>query len=573
MSVSDLTIELHGNQISFQKNKVETNLVRVPFYSIALNWHEKIKREFFQIFSTLDKLYEEIDTYADQVRIESINQGMKVLASYGIYDFTEEQFYKNFMSKYDTWDEDFSIIADQYEAIVERTEELNAHRTARRQNRTKWVGYTAEGEGRAFAKNLSSNIGHGAFNLVAAGFTAIGNSIKKDEIFKNTDTLNQTAVSLYNIPIAAFNATIDAVNSELDGTFHNYTNEDSAKVEAIIDGIKKNRIPEESILPSLIRAIQLYPYNRDIYITLLSNFGDSSRKLDDLVNHFGIPSLSNEKKQIFDIERSKFNLSSLDDCKENLPILKDYANSIGYSDFENESISLLQSAAKKEFESKLKSIDISTISSCKENYRTLQNFADEIGYNGFDEDFIIIMSRAIDSDFKLKLNSMDLSTVSACKANIPILQVFADEIGHKNFNKQSAEILSRATESDFKLEVAKYNLDSTKNRESYLPKLELFAREIGYTKFDEWSAELQAKYSSRIAPVLIIYSTALIILSWLIDKNVSLFGFLICCLLFIIGLIFPKAAVFWTSHKTRSLSAKTYGSLIFLSFIIMLIFI
>ena len=77
-----------------------------------------------------------------------------------------------------------NIIASKYEAIVEKTEDSHAYRTARRKNRDKWVGYNASGQGEAFAKNITSNIGHGVFNLAAAGLNAIGDSIKKNEIFK-----------------------------------------------------------------------------------------------------------------------------------------------------------------------------------------------------------------------------------------------------------------------------------------------------------------------------------------------------------------------------------------------------
>jgi hypothetical protein len=65
---------------------------------------------------------------------------------------------------------------------------LHAHRTARRKNRDKWVGYNASGQGEAFAKNITSNIGHGVFNLAAAGLSAIGDSIKKNDIFKSQST-------------------------------------------------------------------------------------------------------------------------------------------------------------------------------------------------------------------------------------------------------------------------------------------------------------------------------------------------------------------------------------------------
>ena len=81
-------------------------------------------------------------------------------------------------------------------------------------------------------------------------------------------------------------ATIDAINSEIGNKFHKYSNEEASKVEAIVEGISSGRIPEDKILPSLIKAIHLYPYNRDTYILFLSNFGDHDRSLEAIMNYF-----------------------------------------------------------------------------------------------------------------------------------------------------------------------------------------------------------------------------------------------------------------------------------------------
>ena len=576
MSALNLNIELYAHPITFSQNKAETNALRKVFYQMAYDKHENIKNNFFNIFNDLDDLYNKSDSYANQVRHESISQAMKFLATHDIYDMTEQQFYQNFMSDYDTWDEDFNIIASKYEAIVEKTEDSHAYRTARRKNRDKWVGYNASGQGEAFAKNITSNIGHGVFNLAAAGLNAIGDSIKKNDIFKSQSTLNQVAEGLYNIVIAAFEATIDAINSEIGNTLHKYSNEEASKVEAIVEGINSGRIPEDKVLPSLIKAIQLYPYNRDTYILLLSNFGDHNRSLEAVMNYFGITSLSNEKKKIFELKRSKVSLVSLDDCLVNLPILEEYAKSIGYEDFKEESKKLLEAAKKQEFEKRLSSTDFSTIAACKINIPILQEFANQMGYNSFEKDSTDILNRAIENDFKLKLEATNLTTVSACKINISILQEFANQIGYKGFEKDSTDILNRAIENDFLLEASKYDLKSKKNLDVNISKLRSFATEIGYKKFDEWVNQIQTKTKTKTAVLVSIYVIALAFGSWALDDGLevplAISSFMFCIILFLLGLIFPKL-VLWSGERTRSRSVKLYGLLIFLSFIVAVIFI
>ena len=573
MSSLNLNIELYAHPINFPQNKAETNTIRKVFYQMAFDWHENIKNNFFNIFNDLDDLYNKSDSYANQVRHESISQAMKFLADHEIYDMTEQQFYQNFMSDYDTWDEDFNIIASKYEAIVERTEGLHAYRTARRKSRDKWVGYNAAGQGEAFAKNITSNIGHGVFNLAAAGLNAIGDSIKKNDIFKSPSTLNQVAEGLYNIVIAAFEATIDAINSEIGNTFYKYSNEESSKVEAIVEGINSGRIPEDKILPSLIKAIQLYPYNRDIYILFLSNFGDHDRSLEAVMNYFGIASLANEKKKIFELKRSKVSLASLEDCLVNLTILEEYAKSIGYEDFKEESQKLLEAAKKQEFEKRLSSTDLSTVSACKVNIPILQEFANQIGYKGFEKDSTEILNHAIESDFKLKLGATNLTTVSACKVNIPILQEFANQIGYKSFEKDSAEILNRAIESDFLLEASKYDLKSIKSYEANVPKLKSFAADIGFQKFDEWATQIQTKAKPKTTAVVLGYLAILIIGSLIFNEQVGAMGFILCSFLFILGLISPKLVLWWGGEQTRFRVMKIYGLLILLSFIVLGMFV
>ena len=569
MSSLNLNIELYSHPINFPQNKAETNAIRKVFYQIAFDWHENIRNNFFNVFNDLDDLYNKSDSYANQVRHESISQAMKFLATHDIYDMTEQQFYQNFMSDYDTWDEDFNIIASKYEAIVEKTEDSHAYRTARRKNRDKWVGYNARGQGEAFAKNITSNIGHGVFNLAAAGFNAIGDSIKKNDIFKSPSTLNQVAEGLYNIVIAAFEATIDAINSEIGNTLHKYSNEEASKVEAIVEGISSGRIPEDKILPSLIKAIHLYPYNRDTYILFLSNFGDHDRSLEAIMNYFGITSLSNEKKKIFELKRSKFSLISLEDCKTNLPTLEDYAQSIGYEEFKEESKKLLETAKKQEFEKRLNSTDFSTISACKINIPLLQDFANQIGYTGFEKDSIEILNHAIENDFKLKLERTNLTTVSACKTNIPLLQDFANQIGYTGFEKDSIEILNRAIENDFLQEASKYDLKSQKNYKLYIPKLRQFASDIGYKNFENWAENIQTVEKSKTFIVIFGYAIILVISSLIFDSESTILIALQLNILFLIlGLIYPKIVLWWCGEQTRLQALKIFGLLICISLIV-----
>ena len=134
-------IELYGYALDTPQSKLDTNSVRQAFSTIASTWSRRINGGFYDLFSDLDNLYEDGDDLAHEIRIQAIGQSIKLTVAHGIYDIDEERFYDAFMERYDSWDEDFGVLAEQYEAIVERSAELDAHRTNRRRGRRQWVGY------------------------------------------------------------------------------------------------------------------------------------------------------------------------------------------------------------------------------------------------------------------------------------------------------------------------------------------------------------------------------------------------------------------------------------------------
>ena len=153
------SFELYGHTPRLALEKIETNVVRVFFESMAREWRGKVYNDFNKIFSSLDELYQNADVLANEVRLKSIEEAMKILVAHEVYDVSEQQFYEEFVQPYETWVEDFDVIAGQYEAIVERTAELDAYRTSRRLNRRKWVGYgSKQAVYSADADNFISNL-------------------------------------------------------------------------------------------------------------------------------------------------------------------------------------------------------------------------------------------------------------------------------------------------------------------------------------------------------------------------------------------------------------------------------
>lgn len=378
-----ITIDFLGEDIELRREKVDVNMIRVGFSKLESEESESITSHFYEKFQSLDDLYEKSDYVAHEILNKALDLAMRYLASYEIYEVAEKDFYSKYSEAYITWNEDFELVAKQYEKIIQDTAEIDAYRTFRRKNRTKWIGFDRESINEADAKNFNSNIRHGVFNLMAKGVTAIGNSIKKNEIFRSESTVSHVAKGVINIVHAVFLGTVDAINEFKPGSLYCYSEEDVLKTNALVENAKKGRIPREKILSSLIHAVEIYPYNRGIYFLLLCDFGSDGGKLDALVDYFGLSNLDGEKKKLFDEKVNSAKISSISDFNENSENLRNYANFICYSKSDCELDKLLSDLKEIDFKNEVKKYSINTIDEYNKSICYLKEYAEKINYAQF----------------------------------------------------------------------------------------------------------------------------------------------------------------------------------------------
>jgi hypothetical protein len=437
--------ELFGISIEIPRDKVETNAIRTVFDRKAMEIESNITKNFYSTFSDLDDLYARIDDLAADVCTESIEEALKFLTAHEIYDISEHQFFDNFMQKYVSWNEDFAEISDAYEEIVERTAALDSHRTERRLNRRQWVGYgSKKAVYDADGKNIVSNVGHGVFNLMAKGVTAISNSIKKGEIYKSPSTVKCVANGLKLIALSAGVAVVDAINAHKPGTAYDYSAEELQKAEAIVDNIKKDRIPNDRLLTTLIQAIEAYPYNRDIYVLLLQHFGGDNSRLDAVVSYFGHSDLETEKQRIFNIYLKDFDTSNLESLDTHLPNLNKFAQELGYTKFEKEAKSLRQSAAKKAFIARLASLNLNTHSEITASVDSLIVYAKKIDFWGYEAELQRILKEATAKDFTLEASKLCLKMPEDCDQHFKDLEAHAKKIDFSDFPDWAKRVRSQA---------------------------------------------------------------------------------------------------------------------------------
>ncbi|ASK33651.1 hypothetical protein CEK62_04220 [Alcanivorax sp. N3-2A] len=330
MSDKSFKVFLQGRPIFFTEKKYLTNEVWIAFYDISSVWKRNIAEGFYEKFSDLDDLYVKFDELASSVVSEAVDKALTVLSQNGVYDLGENDFVGQFMDRYITWNDDVGSIMNSYEDIIERTEDLDAYRTARRNNRRMWAGYTEKGVYDADGKNFVNNVGHGVFNLLAKGITALDNHSKKNEIFSDPTTKDLVVSGVCNLVDAACNATVDALGSLTERRIHKYSDGDKAKVSAIIENIEKGRVPEHDILNALIGAFEFYPYDRRIYFLFLKWFGDEGAELDGAAAIFGIHGLDDERRLLIALKCKEIDWGTPEGIDRAMDEARCYASYIHY---------------------------------------------------------------------------------------------------------------------------------------------------------------------------------------------------------------------------------------------------
>lgn len=457
-------LDLFGSTIALTQDKVNSNGIRLAFTQLEQTQRRRIANGFVELFTNLDGLYEQADLIANEIRGLAINQAMNILTANGLYEMSEQQFFDQFMDPYDTWDQDFEPIVEAYEQMLEQTAELDAYRTARRKNRAQWVGFNQSAQYNADAKNLISNLGHGVFNLMAKGVSAIGNAIKKDEIFKAPQTQALVRDGMGDIVAAAREGVIEALNTLKPGTVHLYSQGEVDRSVAVVENVKKGRIPNSDVLPALLRTIETFPYNRDIYALLLQHYGADAGRLDKTVEYFGLAALEPEKKKLFDTRLLGVDLSTLEALDENLPNLIAYSQKIGYTSFAQESVLLRKEAAQKAFDNRLRLLADAPIAELSAQSDKLRDYAGEIGVEGADAAIAQVLITTRLREFKQEATKYPLTLPEDCDKSLPLLEEYARQIGFDGFKtwadttrQRAADLYSKNTNQDKNLSTERNN--------------------------------------------------------------------------------------------------------------------
>lgn len=445
------------------------NEVRIKYQKIAEDISGEFSNKFYELFNDMDALHTLCPQVASKYLESVTDEAIRDLISRGITDINDEEFLNSYYSKISTWDNDFSEIDERYMEIILSSEQLDEYRTARRENRGKWVGGgfglggAIQGAAGAAAANLAIGAVHGVFNLVGKGLTAINNSMKKSSLYKDPGTKEHLINAVYKMIFDVHMAFVNTVNENSENKISGYiTKNDENRAERLVENIKKGRITGVDAQKVLLEAISMNPYNEKNYALWLNLFGDSDGMLESTAQYYGINLIEREKERLYRSKKESLQFDTLDSCKKSLLILENYVKEIGYQYFPNEKKEIIELEEKLErehlqqmYNSKRNSLNLTTSESCKASLPVLESYAESIGYKDFlsDKSVIMKLSDRLEQEekqdlFQQKKSSLDFSNIEAFEISWPILESYAKDILYNLASDEKTNIYNEIKTKD-----------------------------------------------------------------------------------------------------------------------------
>lgn len=187
----------------------------------------------------------------------------------------------------------FEELEAKYENILDDQAEKNAYRTARRQNRGRWVGGgfgvggAIKGAVQAGAFNAVGGIAHGTANVIGSAFSAVGTSVKKAALFNDSEILENLQFSLvYDCESVVF--TLVEILKKRGYTIRAVNADEEKKAEAMFKNLYSSSFPASERLSTAIKVLLTNPYEIKYYHFLVDQFLDENREVDAFAQYFGL---------------------------------------------------------------------------------------------------------------------------------------------------------------------------------------------------------------------------------------------------------------------------------------------
>ena len=251
----------------------------------------KIYDSYGDMEKFVERGYEDGHKLIAQEILSDLQQG---LVKKGIYDENIPQLYADYCRNNPYWDNAFDEIAEKYLAISRRQEEIDAYRTARRQNRGRFYGAGFGFSGalkasmQAGAINMATGALHGIFNLGAKAIDLAKAGYKAAELYhseETRDTLFQ-GIGLHVLHMHRIIWEVMAKRVPPLGKIPVLMPNASQRAEAIRSNMRS--MSRDSAIKVFPEVLLLNPYSEELYRIISHIVGENDTDLIRIAKYFNV---------------------------------------------------------------------------------------------------------------------------------------------------------------------------------------------------------------------------------------------------------------------------------------------
>ena len=295
--MAEHTFKLFDSQIIVDQPLDNYVYIRKTYFSLADALRKKFIEYYKEYNSNMDDVANKVIDEGNAVITAEAKSSINLLVQFEIYDIDEETFLNKYYLKYCTWSDDCNRILDKYAAIVLDQQQQEEYRAARKEARGRFEGGgfgltgAIKGATEAAALNMATGAAHSIFNAAANAVSSANAESKKDNLFKDPNTLSTFANDIYSNLAKMRWAIIDVLEERTNIAISTPSKSDSDKATAMLNNLE--RVPDKKSLLSEI--IQLNPFNMRAYKAILASGLDKDGDIVAIAEYFGID-LSKEYK-------------------------------------------------------------------------------------------------------------------------------------------------------------------------------------------------------------------------------------------------------------------------------------
>lgn len=251
----------------------------------------KAFEEYYPQFSNIEGLLKEGEDMALSIFATSSKNCVDTLSELDIYSISAEDILENMKSSY--YMEELKELEKWYLSVLQNEAEKDAYRTARRKNRSKWVGYGFGIQGaitsaaKAGTLNMLSGAAHGTVNLVGKSFSMMGASMNKSQMFHSKDTRNRLASALY-LDIFDWIYSLQKLVQQEGLQIQEITLPDEKRANSFFQNLQNRSLSQLQAYDIAFQIFATNPVEQEYYEYCISSFPEQQKPLLELAEYCGI---------------------------------------------------------------------------------------------------------------------------------------------------------------------------------------------------------------------------------------------------------------------------------------------